>query len=71
MLPRKRGDWANNDDIYPEIDQKEKELGRDMNQSPKGVDNEDRVARTQEDMAKEAEQLRSYFEQFEDIWGRS
>ena len=26
IIPRNKGDWANNDDIYKELDQKEKEL---------------------------------------------
>ncbi|KAL4208496.1 Bis-triphosphatase [Rhizopus microsporus] len=48
LIPRKKGDWANNDDIYEELDKK-------------GVDNEEREPRTEQDMAQEADQLRPYF----------
>ncbi|TPX64258.1 hypothetical protein SpCBS45565_g05987 [Spizellomyces sp. 'palustris'] len=68
VIPRKKGDWANNDDIYPEIDRKEKELAGELKAPPKGVDNEERPPRTQEDMGREAEQLRKHFEQYEDVW---
>ncbi|KAG2213988.1 hypothetical protein INT47_001258 [Mucor saturninus] len=50
VVPRKKGDWAQNDDIYKELDQQKK-----------GVDNEDRKPRTQEEMAVEADELRSLF----------
>ena len=46
VIPRKKGDWANNDDIYTELD---------------GVDNEKREPRTNEEMGKEAKDLRIYF----------
>ncbi|KAI8364056.1 HIT-like domain-containing protein [Blakeslea trispora] len=49
VIPRKEGDWANNDDIYQELDQS------------KGVDNEKRIPRTQEEMKEESDQLRAYF----------
>lgn len=49
VIPRKKGDWANNDDIYAELDKK------------KGVDNEDRQPRSQEEMGEEAKELRRYF----------
>lgn len=48
LIPRKKGDWANNDDVYEELDKK-------------GVDNEEREPRTEQDMAQEADQLRPYF----------
>lgn len=50
IIPRKKGDWADNDDIYKELDEK------------KGVDNEDRKPRTAEEMRDEANELRVYFE---------
>jgi bis(5'-adenosyl)-triphosphatase len=52
VIPRKKGDWADNDDIYKELDQKNK----------KGVDNEERKPRTEEEMKIEANELRNYFE---------
>ncbi|KAI9262580.1 HIT-like domain-containing protein [Helicostylum pulchrum] len=50
VIPRRSEDWANNDDIYKDLDEK------------KGVDNEEREPRTEEDMGKEANELRVYFE---------
>ncbi|KAG1038019.1 hypothetical protein G6F43_012757 [Rhizopus delemar] len=49
LIPRKKGDWANNDDVYEELDKS------------KGVDNEGRPPRTEEDMKQEADELRVYF----------
>ncbi|KAL7308232.1 Dinucleoside triphosphate hydrolase [Mucor circinelloides] len=50
IIPRKQGDWENNDDIYEELDKKKK-----------GVDNEDRKPRTEQEMGLEANELRLYF----------
>ncbi|CAG8584655.1 13738_t:CDS:2 [Funneliformis mosseae] len=50
IIPRKVGDWANNDDIYGEIDKSTK------------VDNEERPPRSFEEMEKEANFLRSFFQ---------
>ncbi|KAG0738321.1 hypothetical protein G6F16_011403 [Rhizopus arrhizus] len=49
LIPRKKGDWANNDDVYEELDRS------------KGVDNEERPPRTEEEMKQEADELRVYF----------
>ncbi|CAO3616363.1 unnamed protein product [Mucor fragilis] len=51
IIPRKTGDWANNDDIYQELDEKKQ-----------GVDNEERKPRTEQEMSLEASELRVYFE---------
>ena len=51
VIPRKIGDWANNDDIYDELAKKNKVR----------VDNEERVPRTAEEMKEEADWLRSFF----------
>lgn len=50
IIPRKAGDWANNDDIYQELDKKKL-----------GVDNEERKPRTEQEMSAEASELRPYF----------
>ncbi|CAG8579042.1 1179_t:CDS:2 [Funneliformis caledonium] len=50
IIPRKVGDWANNDDIYGEIDKSTR------------VDNEERPPRSFEEMEKEANFLRSFFQ---------
>ncbi|CEP17286.1 hypothetical protein [Parasitella parasitica] len=49
IIPRKKGDWANNDDIYQELDKKQ------------GLDNEGRKPRTEQEMSLEANELRLYF----------
>ncbi|KAF7721792.1 hypothetical protein EC973_004117 [Apophysomyces ossiformis] len=53
VIPRKANDYANNDDIYDDIDHRKKR-----------VDNEERQPRTEEDMAEEADRLRVFFEPF-------
>ncbi|CAG8609503.1 26008_t:CDS:2, partial [Dentiscutata erythropus] len=49
LIPRKAGDYANNDDIYNDIDKSSK------------IDNEERQPRSLEEMTKEAEFLRQFF----------
>ncbi|KAI8148293.1 HIT-like domain-containing protein [Fennellomyces sp. T-0311] len=51
VIPRKVGDWANNDDIYDELAGKNKMR----------VDNEERKPRTEQEMKIEADWLRSFF----------
>ncbi|KAG2211311.1 hypothetical protein INT46_009213 [Mucor plumbeus] len=53
IIPRKKGDWPNNDDIYQELDKKKNDK--------LGVDNEGREPRTEEEMSLEANELRLYF----------
>ena len=70
VIPRRVGDWANNDDIYPEIDESEAQMAvmkagdeaiSKLRSKKKGPDAEERVARTQQQMAEEALMLRKYF----------
>lgn len=69
LIPRRKGDWANNDDIYPELDAKEKEMAKQLEETKKkGVDNDDRKPRTEQEMGEEAAALRPLFDQFENIW---
>jgi bis(5'-adenosyl)-triphosphatase len=56
-LPRKGGDFEKNDEIYDAIDEKEKELKEKLD-----LDIE-RVDRSVDEMAKEASQYRSLFDQ--------
>ncbi|KAG0258929.1 hypothetical protein BG011_002977 [Mortierella polycephala] len=61
ILPR-LGDFLNNDDIYDEITRNTSNLLDETEDGtliapPKGVDNEERRARSEEDMAKEAARL--------------
>jgi bis(5'-adenosyl)-triphosphatase len=51
IIPRKKGDWADNDDIYKELD----------DSKSRNVDNEDRKPRSTEEMSKEANELRALF----------
>jgi bis(5'-adenosyl)-triphosphatase len=71
IIPRKKGDWANNDDIYPEIDIAEKKLGAELQslgQEQAAVTkkaridaDENRKPRSREDMSAEAQHLRTLF----------
>ncbi|KAF9187150.1 hypothetical protein BGZ51_001532 [Haplosporangium sp. Z 767] len=68
IIPRQLGDFANNDDIYDEITRNKSDLLTKTENGtviapPKGVDNEQRKPRSEEDMAKEATRLRSLFQQ--------
>ncbi|CAI8597089.1 unnamed protein product [Vicia faba] len=54
ILPRKNGDYENNDDIYDEINEKEKELKKKLE-----VDVE-RKDRSLEEMAQEADEYRKF-----------
>ncbi|KAJ2960994.1 hypothetical protein NQZ79_g3767 [Umbelopsis isabellina] len=59
IIPRKADDWANNDEIYDELDgKKAATMG--------GVDSKERKPRTIEEMREEAERLRPFFDQQED-----
>jgi bis(5'-adenosyl)-triphosphatase len=59
IIPRRAGDWANNDDIYDEMDGKEAAVA-------KRVDNDERKPRSIDEMREEAEKLRPFFNQYED-----
>ena len=50
VIPRKVGDWANNDDIYDELAGKNKIR----------VDNEERMPRSEQEMKEEADMLRPF-----------
>lgn len=58
-MPRKAGDWLNNDDIYSEINAKEKAMH---------ADKPDGKARSADEMSAESTMLRPFFNSFEDIW---
>ncbi|KAL2916068.1 Dinucleoside triphosphate hydrolase [Polyrhizophydium stewartii] len=86
IIPRFKGDWLNNDDIYPEIQRKEAQLAHGLASDagdakaaaaisakikPAGPDAEERPPRTQDDMAAESAVLRKLFQHYEDIWSSS
>ncbi|CAO3661518.1 unnamed protein product [Umbelopsis vinacea] len=61
IIPRRKGDWANNDDVYDELDGKKAATA-----GIKRVDNEERKARSIDDMREEAEKLRPFFDQHQE-----
>jgi bis(5'-adenosyl)-triphosphatase len=69
VLPRKPGDFTNNDDIYDAIDRGEQSEadGRNASASPAGkvrVDADERKDRSREEMAAEAQRLRDRMQSF-------
>ncbi|KAI9264858.1 HIT-like domain-containing protein [Phascolomyces articulosus] len=56
VIPRKIGDWANNDDIYDELAGKNKIR----------VDNEERLPRSEQEMKEESDMLRPFFTSIEE-----
>lgn len=65
IIPRFLGDWMNNDDIYPALQAKEKEMADAIR--TRGPDS-DRLPRAATEMQKEASELRTLFDHYEDIW---
>ncbi|KAL2653303.1 hypothetical protein R1flu_021431 [Riccia fluitans] len=62
VLPRKKNDFENNDEIYDELDKKEKELNEELKKEQKHLDlDEERKDRTREEMFEEAARLRALF----------
>lgn len=68
VIPRRLGDFVNNDDIYEKITANSSELLKHPEMlatvlsntvANKGVDNEDRLPRTEEEMAQESARLES------------
>jgi len=60
IIPRKKLDFKDNDDIYEHLDHSERELASTFSSSLPKIE-QDRIARTDEDMAKEAAWLASFF----------
>lgn len=63
IVPRKASDFKDNDDVYEHIDQSEGELLPIFSGSLPKIEEKDRIARTGEDMTKEAEWLARIFEE--------
>ncbi|CAO3593590.1 unnamed protein product [Absidia cylindrospora] len=57
IIPRRKDDYENNDDIYEDLD----ENNQRQHDIPKGADNEDRKPRSAADMTEEADRLRLLF----------
>jgi hypothetical protein len=60
----------NNDDIYSEINKSERDMNAEKAKLEKGPDNEERIARTMDEMAAEADILKSFFKPYENVWDR-
>jgi bis(5'-adenosyl)-triphosphatase len=67
IIPRIKGDWMDNDEIYPTINHSEKEMKQEL-QKRAGPDNESRKPRSKEEMWAEASRLKQFFKFYEDIW---
>jgi bis(5'-adenosyl)-triphosphatase len=67
VIPRVKGDWMDNDDIYPAINHNEKIMSEALLKKG-GPDNEDRKPRTQEEMGLESSKLRGFLNSYENIW---
>jgi len=61
IIPRKTLDFKDNDDVYEHLDHSERELISTFSRPSPKIDEQDRIARTDEDMAKEAAWLASLF----------
>ncbi|ORZ05231.1 HIT-like domain-containing protein [Absidia repens] len=57
IIPRRKDDYENNDDIYEDLDENKQR----QHNIPMGADNEDRKPRSAADMAEEADRLRLLF----------
>ncbi|KAL8431351.1 hypothetical protein ACSSS7_005329 [Eimeria intestinalis] len=58
VMPRSSTDFSRNDDVYEELDATD--MNRGKPDPSRGLDNEERKPRTDEDMAKEASDLRRF-----------
>lgn len=67
VIPRVKGDWMDNDEIYPTINHSEKEMDKDYKKRA-GPDDESRKPRSQEEMGIEAKKLKQFFKYYQDIW---
>jgi bis(5'-adenosyl)-triphosphatase len=68
IIPRYEGDWMNNDDIYPALQAKEKEMADGLSEEKRKGPDSNRPPRSSEEMKKEAEELRGLFSNYEEIW---
>lgn len=70
VIPRVKGDWMDNDQIYPAINGAEKVMAEGLENKKKhhGPDlGEERRPRTMEEMAVESQKLRSLLTSYEDV----
>jgi len=62
VIPRKKQDYAENDELYNHLEHWERGLGATLSSTFPKIEDKDRIARTEEDMATEATWLAKFFE---------
>jgi diadenosine tetraphosphate (Ap4A) HIT family hydrolase len=60
IIPRHKLDFESNDEVYEELDQSERELHTSYSRSLPKIEDKDRIARTEEEMMKEAAWLAEF-----------
>jgi bis(5'-adenosyl)-triphosphatase len=63
VIPRKKHDYAENDEIYNHLEHSERRLAATFSSAFPKIEDKDRIARTKEDMATEAAWLAKFFKQ--------
>ena len=63
IIPRHKLDFEDNDEIYEQVDRSERELRTKLSRSLPKIEEKNRTARTEEDMAKEAAWLAKFFKE--------
>ena len=61
VIPRRKHDYAENDEIYSHLEYSERNLLSTLSSTFPKIEDKDRIARTEEDMATEAARLANYF----------
>jgi diadenosine tetraphosphate (Ap4A) HIT family hydrolase len=61
LIPRRKLDFEDNDKVYEDLDQSERELQTAISRSLPRMEEKDRIARTEEEMAREAVWLSRFF----------
>lgn len=61
IIPRRKLDYKENDEIYDHLEQSERNLEATFSNAFPKIEDKDRVPRTDEDMATEAAWLANYF----------
>lgn len=63
VIPRKKQDYEENDEIYDDLEQSEQTLRSTLSNTFPKIDDKDRISRAEEDMAAEAAWLAKFFEE--------
>ena len=62
VIPRKRTDYADNDEVYDHLEHSERTLNATLKERFPKTEEKDRMPRTEEEMAKEAAWLAKFFD---------